>query len=329
MIKAVLTCRVRLIRCFLPCLLSTTLLIAVVRPSIAEASTVAESDVSGAEKLWKEGKIHFETADYEDAVDKWKQAYALLPDAEESRAMRHALAYNISEAQAKAYEVNRNPMHLRKAKVLLEDYLEQHRSLYGDVPEALAERTKVGERLREVEAMIQQSEARGETAALGSNRSHDTQTIETASVLVSTAPAPPANNLTPRQQRAKEIKQNPQLKSEYSKARSRIVVGSILTGIGTLFGIVAASALISYMRMKNGSLETVNAETGDVIDESPLMGATAAATGFIALGMMIPGGMLLGRGIKSRRKLRPPQTNATLGPWFSTRGGGLVGQVRF
>ena len=167
-----------------------------------------EDALAEAQDLYQQGEIKFQTADYEEALALWKKAYAMLPDGEENRAIRHALVYNIAEAHSQAYEVTRNPTHLRKAKILLENYRAEHRALYGDEPEAVKERAEADERLAELDRKIAASEEAGEQASPineAGGGGAGTDGAGTGGPDTGTPP-PPTKPMTPRQQWDYEVK---------------------------------------------------------------------------------------------------------------------------
>jgi hypothetical protein len=326
--------------------------------AVAFAAPAAEADpLEQAEELWKQGKIKFETADYSDALDLWKQAYALLPDGQDAQVIRHALVYNISEAYLKAYEVNRDPKLLRKAKVLLEDYLQQHEALYGDEPDAVKEREEVNVRLGEVDAKIAESEAKGEGSTGGGGGGDDQSDDEEEK---------DEGPKTPRQLREEEIKNDPELFGEYNKANRRIVGGAVMLGIGLIPGITAALTWNGYVNVKNDQdlcdqgLEPVGLRTCDTLRPGAWLG-TSIALSVVAVGLFAGGGALLGIGVKKRKAMldvppsslgpqgeggdegeagadeeavdetpaEPETPQAFISPWANPQGGGATLTIRF
>ncbi|WP_146155255.1 hypothetical protein, partial [Enhygromyxa salina] len=160
---------------------ATLLTMALVMSSIelgavtAFAQDPAADPLAEAKALNKEAEIKYQTAEYEAALALWKRAFAILPDTEDTRTIRNALVYNIAEAHSRAYEVSRNPTHLRKAKILLESYRENHTQLYGDEPAAVQERAQASDRIAQLEQMLADSEARGESATPLSDGAEPTQ----------------------------------------------------------------------------------------------------------------------------------------------------------
>lgn len=281
----------------------------------AEDPTLAE-----AQALYKEGEVKFQTADYEDALELWKRAYAILPDGEANRAIRHALVYNIAEAHRRAYEVTRNPTHLRKAKILLDTYRAEHRALYGDEPQAVQERAEADDRIAELDAMIAASEAAGEVPQPLAEPSDATQTepLEPQGEGVAPAPAMPEPQRTPQEQWSYDVSRDPVLGPKWSQGSRRVVGGAVLTGIGSVFAI---SGLIVFSAAPNAEVF------------SGAFYITGGIFTAIAVGLIVPGGVLIGRGVMQRREVlsAKPRPVAHFAPYMTPdrRGAGFGVTLRF
>jgi hypothetical protein len=309
-----------------PTLLSLTIAASLVLPPVVlEGTALAgpgadapaeDPALTEAKRLYKEGEIKFQTADYEEALTLWKNAFAMLPDGDENRAIRHALVYNIAEAHSRAYEVSRNPTHLRKAKILLENYRADHRALYGDEPEAVKERSEVDDRIAELDKKIAASEAAGEAATpltedagTGTNNGTTTQPQP---------PVKPTKPLTPRQQWDAEVKADPNLGPLWAQGQKRVVGGAVLTGIGGIFVLISIVSIVAVVSV-----------------EDPLFPgaywAAAGVTGAIGLGLVIPGGVLLGTGAAKRRQVLDvkPRPVARLAPMLTPTNYGVGFSMRF
>jgi hypothetical protein len=306
-----------------PTLLSLTITASLVSsslvlPEVALAGAPAASEdpaFTEAKSLYKEGEIKFQTADYEEALALWKRAFAILPDGDEHRSIRHALVYNIAEAHSRAYEVSRNPTHLRKAKILLDNYRADHRALYGDEPNAVTERAEVDDRIAELDRQIAQSEAAGEA----STPINDEGTItQPAQPQPQPQPQPPPKPLTPNQQWEAEVKADPVLGPKWAQSSKRIVGGAVLTGIGSGIALISILAFVSAPGASDGLFPRALWITGGI-------------TGAIALGLLIPGAVLLGTGVATRREVlkAKPKPIGTLAPMLTPGGGGLGFVGRF
>lgn len=263
-------------------------------PEAAEDPALTE-----AKSLYKQGEVKFQTADYEDALALWKKAFAILPDGDEHRAIRHALVYNIAEAHSRAYEVSRNPTHLRKAKILLENYRADHRTLYGDEPDAVKERTEVDDRIAELDKKIAASEQAGETAT----PIDDGGTSTAPPAQPQPQPKPP-KPLTPKQQWEADIKADPVLGPMWVTGGKRVAGGAVLTGIGGFFALLSIGAFLV-------------APTAELWPRGWYI--TGGVFGVFALGMIIPGGVLLGTGVAKRREVLQtrPRPVGRLAPMLS------------
>lgn len=294
-------------------------------PEAAEDPALTE-----AKGLYKEGEVKFQTADYEDALALWKKAFGMLPDGEETRAIRHALVYNIAEAHRHAYEVSRNPTHLRKAKILLENYRADHRNLYGDEPDAVKERSEVDDRIAELDKMIADSEAAGETGTpLGDGGTTDGGTTDGGTGTIDDGtgtqpmPQPQAKPLTPKQQWEAEVKADPVLGPKWEKANKRIVGGAIMAGIGIPFAVVSIALIFPAVEPADPNALGFTGKG--------LLWTGVAVTGVIGLGLLIPGAVLLGTGIGARKQVlnTKPRPTGWLSPMQLRRGGGLAYTLRF
>lgn len=268
-----------------------------------EASPPAPADpaVAQARQLYLEGQGHFELAEYLMALSYWKEAYAKLTARASTQEIRNTLVYNISEAQIKAYEINRNLTHLRKAKLLLEDYLAKHQELYGGSEEAVLERTQGRERLELVKNMLDKGEAAGESASPIPDPRRDGPASDVAD---QEQEQPEGPVLTPEQQRRLEIDNDPELKKLDKKHTAYIIAGSVTLGVGVLAG-------------------------GSAIGGSAATPIGALFLGTIGLAGIVTGATLLGVGVKRRKKLRAPVQLESATAWVNGTGGGAAIGLRF
>lgn len=273
-----------------------------------------------AKDLYKQGEDKFQTADYEEALALWKKAFAMLPDGEDTRAIRHALVYNIAGAHSKAYEVSRNPTHLRKAKILLENYRAEHRALYGDDPEAVKDRAEADDRIAELEEKIAASEAAGEvgTPLNDGGTSDGGQPTDNGTQPPPVQPPPP-KPLTPKQQWEADLRANPDLNTKWVVSNKKMVTGAVLLGVSIVpLGISAATfATVPFW------LESGFSGTGSII-----VGSVFAAG---AIGMIVPGAISLSRGVKGRKEVldAKPQPTGRLVPMLTPQGGGVSWSMQF
>lgn len=260
-----------------------------------------------AQSLYQEGEALFKTADYDGALEKWRAAYGLLPATAETQAIRNSLAFNIAEAERRAYAIDQDVAHLRKAKILLEDYIAENERLYGNEARAVQERSDAKERLAAIDAEIAAAGPQG-PAASGSAAGGATGPIA----------------LSPEEQRIQEIKASPELMGQWNKAKGLIIGGSITLGLGvpvTLAGLgtMAAGATADAFDPIDGT-ET-RADNAAV--------AAGAVITVVGLGMVAGGGAMLGIGVKRRRELKQPRTAVMAAPYGNQQGAGFVVHMRF
>lgn len=303
------------------------------QPAHAAAPSQADKDLAEAKQLYKEGQTKFEMADYEEAIALWKQAYTKLPDAENTRGIKNDLVYNISEAQIRAYEIGRDGTYLRKARVLLNDYLRNHERMYGTGKEAVEERSAAKARLEEVDEMLADAPEGGGPAPTGDGDGDDggdgaaADGGEDPPEEMSEAQKREAEERAAREARLQEIQSDPTLKAKDEAARKRIVTGAVLGGVGIT--LLAAA----YVTVTIGTTVDPTPDPGTVPDEELGTGALVAAIvlGVGGLGLLGAGGGLFGTGMKQRKQLRTPPSKATAVavPWVGRGSGGATVLVRF
>jgi len=314
-------------------LLSTTvaaslLCVSLALPAIAEAAApepeAGDEDpaLTEAKALYKDGETKFQIADYEEALNSWKRAYGMLSDGEDTRAIRHALVYNIARAHSKAYEVTRNPTHLRKAKLLLENYRAEHRALYGDAPEALKDRGEADDRIAELEVKIAASEAAGETSSpLSEPRPEPTDDGQSGTPAEPSPPVQTEVPLTPDQQWQADINIDPILGPKWERSGKHVVGGAVLVGIGGVVGLISLGIFSIASAISS-------ARGGDPAVGTLVTGSIFAAG---AVGMVVPGAIKIARGRKARAEVleAKPRPTGVLVPMFLPKGGGVGWAMRF
>ncbi len=117
-----------------------------------------------AQALYADGLTDYETLDYDLAIEKWKEALGRLREArpqspeQESlvAAARNAIVYNIASAQEKAYAQDKDVARLKKARGLLERYVEEYVAAGGNDADELS---RARARIDELGARIDDDEA--------------------------------------------------------------------------------------------------------------------------------------------------------------------------
>jgi hypothetical protein len=318
-----------------PTLLSLTIAGSLICASVAtpahagtlELAPEAQEDpaLAEAKSLYKDGEDKFETADYEEALALWKRAFSILPDGEETRTMRHALVYNIAEAHSRAYEVSRNPTHLRKAKILLENYRADHRALYGDEPDAVKERGEVDDRIAELDKKIAASEAAGEAAAPLSEGEGEVAPQPQPQPDPNQKPPPQPKPLSPNAQWEQSIRADPQLGPIWVKGGKQVGSGATLVALGGFFTLVGGG-LVAY-----GSYLRSTPDDGLIQLNGSGSFGFGAAFGVIGLSMLIPGAVVLALGVSKRNEVKRarPRPSGMLYPSMVPRGAGFGYTLRF
>lgn len=247
----------------------------------AEAAPAEDPQLAEAKRLYDEGEAKFQLAKYQEALVLWEQAYVILmKGGEANRAILNALVYNIAEAHSRAYDLTRNPTHLRTAKQLLVDYRTSHRELYGDEPEAVKERAEADDRITELDKKIADSEAKGEVGT-----PLDSGTTTTG------GPGPTAQpeTLTPMQQWDRELKADP----TWVKGSKQVGGGAVLVGLGSVFTLVSLGFIVWGVGLRANPDDFGLQGTGAFV--------TGGVFGVIGVGMLVPGAIVLSKGVKNRK----------------------------
>jgi hypothetical protein len=135
-------------------------------PESASPSSDPDSDpaLAQAQALYADGLTDYETLDYDLAIEKWKEALGRLrearPQSPEQESMvaaaRNAIVYNIASAQEKAYAQDKDVARLKKARGLLERYVEEYVAAGGNDADELS---RARARIDELGARIDDDEA--------------------------------------------------------------------------------------------------------------------------------------------------------------------------
>jgi tetratricopeptide (TPR) repeat protein len=253
-----------------------------------------------AKALYEEGLALYNTFDYEGAIKAWTRAYGKLPASEANAAARNALVYNIASAQEKAFEQDKDVVHLVRAKSLLEVYVEENLAAGGTDEADLA---KARERIAAFDERIRVEQARAEKA-----------------------------KNTPREPNSQPTHPQPEGKRE---GVGLVAGGSVLLGLGaaTLIGGVTAGALeAKHASDAIGGLDALGdeAERQRQLDRGKrgdtIVIATAVSGGVAAVAGVVMVAIGATRMRKSSGKATPK--NALL-PSFGRGWAGLAWSTRF
>jgi hypothetical protein len=209
----------------------------------------------------------------------------MLPNVAENREIRNDLFYNIATAQEKAYDIDRNAAHLRSARALLVDFVDEYKRLYQPTDEAKAEVARVKERIASLDARIAEAEKQ---------------------------PPPTGTVNAAKQQRDAGVRQvfaaDPELGRQYKSGRSMIIGGSVALGIGGLSLLIAAAG-IAEARDNDGDQE---------FDRNVAIGF-----GVVGIAAVVAGAVLLGIGVPKRKHaLATARSRVVFAPTFGPSGQG-------
>ena len=85
-----------------------------------EEPAEVSSNMERARTLFGEGGTAYELADYEKAIEKFEEAYALVVQANAPQKARSRIVLNLAYAHRKEYNLSANELNLRRARELLE-----------------------------------------------------------------------------------------------------------------------------------------------------------------------------------------------------------------
>ncbi len=212
--------------------------------------------------MYNEGNARFQVADYNAAIDLWTEAFFALPDTPEHREQRGRLLYEMAHAHTKAYELDSDLVHVRKAKSLYEQFLQ-----LAD-PDDQETHKLVAERQRQLDDILAKQTAEDVTPPRD-------QPPPSEPEVQKPEPIPePASATPPPKTTEFAVKMAPKTR------QALVIAGGISTGVGA--GLLALMVLGIF----RGNREM----TADgVLD--------GAAADRLAVGAGISGGILLATGI--------------------------------
>lgn len=268
----------------------------------APAEPVAQTPLAQAEALYNEGRTHFETAEYIQALIAWNKAYVLLDGSPEHRGTRTALAYNIAEGHKHAYEVSRNPEHLHEAKRLLTSRKTELAGLDQNDPAVAADQAQTDDRIAQLDDLLYTAGARGEVSqVLPQGTAFVYDEPATAAPADSTPAAAPAKPMSPKQQWEYEVKQDPELGPKWAKSKKQFSGGVVMLSVGGGLGLISAGSFVLGAPFSPFQWFLIG---------------TGAVFGAAAIGLLAGGGVSLSRGIKGKNEVyaAKPRPTAWLVP---------------
>lgn len=236
-----------------------------------DAST-SDNPLDRAKQLYDRGKNRFDTADYGRAIELWTEAYGALPDTPDAAPIKAALIYNIATARERAYAIDDDVTHLRRAVILLEQYSASIPALYGEDEAGRTELEKVQTRIEQIREKIAEAEA----------RKPDPDPV------VEPDPGP-----DPDPGLVDEPTPDP-------RAKAFIISGAVLTGLGVVgLGVMAGGLVMGSQANDDPPLDL--GERRSQFDRGQAGNTMAYVGGAIGGVMLIAGATLLGLGLKGRK----------------------------
>ena len=245
-------------------------------PSLAAAGPEPEagevdSELRKAQELYDRGKVKFDTTHYDEAIELWTEAYGILPDTPENAPIKAAIIYNLATAQEKAFGIDKDVTHLRRAVVLMEQYAKSIPDLYGDGDEAAEETTRIEERLADVRAKLEEAEAAG---------------AEPEPTPDQPPPSEPPTDRPPTD----------------DKARPLVIAGATLTGVGVIgLGVMAGGLALGRASNDISDLDPADLDARrERFDRGRAGNVMAYVGGALGGAALVTGAVLLGIGLKRR-----------------------------
>ncbi len=140
-------------------LLGSSLLVAApaAQAGPAQAEAQVDQNIEAAKALHQEARAKYELFEYLEAIELWEKAYAKLGTEAEYASIRSAVVYNLATARSKQYGIDKDIVHLKKAKLLLERYAVEQESLGNQEDLERARKT-----IEEIDAELAKAEAEAE-----------------------------------------------------------------------------------------------------------------------------------------------------------------------
>jgi tetratricopeptide (TPR) repeat protein len=283
--------------------------VAAAAPAQAEAEQAdADADAepapaqpSQAETLYRKGQAKYETADYAGAIEQWTEAYALVDPTPENAAIKVLLLYNLAQAHVKAHELDEDPIHLKQALQLLENFKLAVDLLYEDEAARAEELDKVEGKIDELEAKI---------AALEPEPEPEPEP----------KPEPPSPSAGP-------VDQGPV--DGPRPGTPLIAAGAAVGGIGLAFGVVGVVGAVIGARANNvDGLDPLDVEAREDQFRRGRTGNALAVAGAILGGVLLPTGVAL-IAVGVTRNKRAASARVSLSPALSPQHAGLTLVGRF
>lgn len=260
----------------------------------------APAQPSQAEALYRRGQAKYETADYAGAIELWTEAYALVDATPENAAIKALLLYNLAQAHVKAHELDEDPIHLKQALQLLENFKLSVNLLYEDEAAQAEELARVEGKIAEVEAKI---------AALEQEEPEPEPD-----------PEPPPPSVGPVDQGPVDTPR---------PGTPLIAAGAAVGGIGLVFGVVGVvGAVMGAQANDVDALDPLDVESREDQFRRGRTGNALAFAGAILGGVLLPTGVAL-IAVGVTRNKRAASARVSVSPALSPQHAGLTLVGRF
>ncbi len=254
-----------------------------------------DPDWVDAERLFRQGSARYSAANYSAAIQDFQAALELVAKHDYDPSVELALLVNLARAHRRAYEIDRDVLHLRTA-------LEINRRIKRVTPPESDESAEATEAITEIEGLLTKIEEK---------------TDEPAS-------SEPADNGEGRDRGSKPAKKPAKPGTGFiAGGAALMVVGA--GGIGLMGYGLSAGAKAESDGEKLAGTSPTDAQIAAIEDDGKL-GNTLAIVGGVVGGLGLAGGAaLIGLGVKKRQLNR----HVALAPSFQRNYAGLWAEVRF
>lgn len=243
-------------------------------------------DAPSPRQLYERGRIRYETADYGGAIELWTEAYAAVEPVPENASIRASLLFNLGTAHQKAYEIDHDLTHLRRAKVLFSTYRKLVEATYTDEEARLEEQARIDGLIAEIDAIL---EARNAGPA---TKDESEEAQEDADEEDATTPPPelePENPPDPARDDARGD----------AKARAMMISGAVLAGLGiAAAGVGIAGAVMGSKANDISGIDPNDLEGRAAQFDYGRTGNIVGIAGTVSAAVLVPTGaalLVLGR----------------------------------
>lgn len=259
-----------------------------------------------AKELYAAGRDRFEAQDYAGALDSWSDAYGLVSDAPQNDKTRYELLYSIALAHEKAYALDGDASHLRKARDLLLKCQASAAEVFAGNEAAIADEQKRVRGLLDevVDAMVEDGDAEAEPQEAPPPEptpqpEATPQPEPTPAPAPGPAPAPAPADLDSR-----------------ASGKALFVSGLSLIGVGAVgLGVMIGGMVMGSRANDIDSLDPNDLDEREAQIRRGRAGNGMSAGGAIAASLLIPVGTALT--IMGRTRMKRASVSAILVPGYA------------